>query len=860
MDRVRNLRQRVRGVRLWSAIAVSTALAAATAEPLRPSGSQGRPPVGSVKLPSIEDKTAGLQKLEGFFPLYWDEASGSLYLEVSRFDTDVLYTVGLETGLGSNDIGLDRGQGGSARVVRFERVGSKVFLVEPNLRFRADTDDPAVRRTVEESFAPSIHWGFPLAAETAGRGLIDVTDFVLRDALGIAQRLRPASFRVDRGRSSVYPARTKNFPKNTEIEAILTFVTDGPTAGAGGGVGEGALSAVVPYDQAVTVRQHHSFVEAPGPGFRLRAYDPRAGVSAVTYMDYAAPPGNHAAMARRLVRRHRLAKKDPAAPLSDPVKPIVYYLDRGVPEPVRSALLEGARWWHDAFEAAGYRNAFQVELMPEDADPMDVRYNVIQWVHRSTRGWSYGGSVTDPRTGEIIQGRVTLGSLRLRQDYLIFEGLLGPYRTGDEAPAELTELVLARLRQLAAHEVGHTLGFSHNYYASSRGRISVMDYPAPLVTVRPDGTLDLRNAYARGIGEWDKVAVAWLYQDFPPTVQEAPALQAILDDAWARDLRYLTNQDLDLNPRVDQWAHGTDPAVELERVLAVRRAALTSFGETALRRHVPLALLEEALVPLYLHHRYQVEAAASALGGQEYGYALRGDGREPYRWVSATAQRAALEALVKTLSPAELALPRPLLAKLPPRPSGYGRHRELFPRYTGGAFDALTPAIVAADLTVGSILQPDRAARLVEQHALDPTLPGLEDVIDRLIRAGFDAAVRSPYEAEIAWAVGRVVTDRLMTLAASAPMPQVRAIATWSLERLRDQLSQAGGLSAGTRAAYARLTARDIERFLARPGELYRPPATPDPPPGAPIGDPGPSWLPWTEEPVCAGAWEPPRP
>jgi hypothetical protein len=848
------------------ALTCLTALSLCLAGTMRAAASpQGAPegparPAGSTKPPTIEEKTAGLQKLDGFFPLYWDATSGTLLMEVARLDTDVLYVTGLEAGVGSNDIGLDRGQGGSVQVVRFERVGPKLFLVEPNLRFRADTADPAVRRTVEESFARSIHWGFSIVAETSGRVLVDVTDFLLRDAHGIVQRLRPASFRIERSRSSIYLPRTKNFPKNTEIEAVLTYVTDGNTSGAGGGFGEGALAAVVPLDQAVTVRQHHSFVELPGPGFKPRLYDPRAGVSAFTYQDYAAPLGNQASMTRRLVRRHRLEKRDPTAKLTDPVRPIVYYLDRGVPEPLRSAILEGARWWNQAFEAAGYRNAFRVELLPDDADPMDVRYHVIQWVHRSTRGWSYGGSVTDPRTGEIIQGRVTLGSLRVRQDYLIFEGLLGPYRRGDETPREIDHLVLARLKQLAAHEVGHTLGFSHNYYASTQGRISVMDYPAPLVTLRPDGTLDVSNAYATGIGEWDKVAVAWAYQDFPPGTDEAAALRAILDEAWARDLRYMTNQDTDINPRADQWAHGTDPAAELERVLAVRRAALARFGQAALRREAPLALLEEALVPLYLHHRYQVEAAASALGGQHYVYAVRGDGREPAaQWVSAAEQRAALEALVKTLAPAELALPRPLLAHLPPRPSGYGRHRELFPRYTGGVFDALTPAVVAADLTVGFILQPERAARLVAQRALDPALPGLEEVIDRLVAAGFDAPASSPYEAEIRRLVGRVVADRLMTLAATAPMTQVRALATWKLGQLRDRLGQMGSTAPIAEAAHARLLAADITRFLERPAEPVRAPAPPSAPPGAPIGDPGPSWLPWLDEPFCSGGWAPPE-
>jgi hypothetical protein len=801
-------------------------------------------PTAPAKIPTIEEKTARMQKIDGFFPMYWDEAAGTLWLEIPKLDTEVLYITGLPAGIGSNDIGLDRGQLGGTRIVKFQRVGQRVLMVQPNYRFRATAGSPDERRAVEDSFATSILWGFTVAAETGGHLLVDTTDFILRDVHNVIGRLRPATFRLDRSRCAVYMPRTRAFPKNTEMEVTLTFVADGSTAGAGGGFERGSLNYVAPSADSVTVREHHSLVELPEANFTPRKFDPRSGFGDFSYEDYSAPLGEP--LTKQFIRRHRLAKKDPAAKISEPVKPIVYYLDRGAPEPIRSALLEGIRWWNQAFEAAGYKNAFQAELMPEGADPMDVRYNVVQWVHRSTRGWSYGGGVTDPRTGEIIQGHVTLGSLRVRQDYMIAEGLLTPYRNGNETPAEVKEMALARMRQLAAHEVGHAIGFGHQYYDSSKGYISVMDYPQPLATLGPDGTVDLSKAYGVGIGEWDKVAVTWGYQNFPPGTDEDKALEKIIDDAWDKDLRYLSNQDADYNPRVDQWALGTNPAVELDRMMKTRRAVLNRFGENAIKAGRPQALIEEPLVPVYLYHRYQVEAAASTLGGLYYFYTLRGDGHEPARAVPAAEQRAALEALMRTLAPSELVLPATILKVLPPRPDGFDRHRELFPRNTGLPFDALTPGVVASDLTVSFILRPDRAARIVQQHALDPSLPGLEEVVDRLVKAGFDAKVANPYEAEVLRGVARVIVDRLIMLAATAPMPQVRAIAADRLETLRNRLKKATATAVAIEGASAhyRLLTADITRFLERPAGPYRQPALPGAPPGAPIGDPGIEWLP----------------
>ena len=790
-----------------------------------PAGAQG-----NGGLPTIESHTAGLERLDGFFPLFWDDDTGALWLEIGRLGVEVLYVNALAAGVGSNDIGLDRGQLGGSRIVRFERVGRKVLMVQPNYAYRAATSNPDEQRAVDDAFATSVLFGFTVAARTDDHFLVDATPFLLRDVHGVADRL-PGAYRLDEQRSAVYLPRTRAFPENTELEATLTFAREG--RGDGPGFGRGSIEAVTPSAEAVTVRQRQSFIALPDDGYTPRPYDPRAGYGAVSFVDYAAPLGEP--MTRRYLRRHRLEKRDPSAAMSEAVEPIVYYLDRGTPEPIRSALLDGARWWNQAFEAAGYRDAFRVELMPEGADPLDVRYNVIQWVHRSTRGWSYGSSVTDPRTGEIIKGHVTLGSLRVRQDWLIAEGLLSPYLTGDEEPPELAELALARIRQLSAHEVGHTLGLGHNYYASSQGRISVMDYPHPLVTLGPDAQIDLSDAYDVGIGKWDAVAIAYGYQDHPADTDAGPALQRLLDEAWDEDLRYLTNQDAAAHPRVHLWANGTDPARELERMLQVRRIALDRFGESAIPAGRPLATLEEALVPLYLHHRYQIDAAASALGGVEYVYAMRGDGRVPVTPVPGDRQRAALAALLRTLDPAELTLPETVLRRIPPRPPGHGLHRELFPRRTGPVFDALTPAIVAADLTVSQMLAPPRAARLVEQALLDETLPDLAEVLDVLMDDVFDAPDETAYEGAVRRAVQRVVAERLMGLAEQAPMAEVRAHATVSLERIS---RRAPG------DAYSRVLGREIERFLERPGNPVASPSVPAPaaPPGSPIGAPVFDW------------------
>ncbi len=777
------------------------------------------------KTPTIADKVKNATAYEGYFDFYWDETSGKIWLKIDQLDTELLYINSLAAGVGSNDIGLDRGQLGGTRVVKFMRSGPKILMVQPNYSYRAISDNAEERKSVEQAFAQSVLHGFKVEAETNGEVLVDATSFLLRDAHGVTQRLARAkqgAYKLDPNRSAVYLPMCKNFPKNTELEATLTF------AGEPKG---GYIRSVTPSADAVTVRMHHSFVELPDDNYQAREFDPRSGYFPVTFYDYATPIDQP--LAKRYIRRHRLVKKNPNAAMSEAVEPIIYYVDRGAPEPIKSALIEGASWWNQAFEAAGYQDAFVVKELPADADPMDVRYNLIQWVHRSTRGWSYGASVYDPRTGEIIKGHVSLGSLRVRQDFLIAQGLVEAYEKGDEADPRLLEMALARLRQLSAHEVGHTIGLAHNFAASVNDRASVMDYPHPFIQLAADQSIDFSEAYDTGIGEWDKRTVLYGYQDFGKGIDESAKLESILKENQEMGLHYISDQDArpvgSAHPLAHLWDGGKYAEEELDRIIELRAVALENFSEKNIPEGAPMATLENVLVPLYLAHRYQVEAAAKTIGSVNYTYAVRGDGQPTNEVVNEGAQKKALESVLKTLDPAFLKLPEDVINLIAPQPIGYQRDRELFKVHTGLTFDPMGAAEAAANHTLTLLLHPQRMARLHEQHAREIIRLSLNDYLGDIHKALRAKLSQSRFEKAIGDNSERLFLQHLLHLANNKSGAQ--SINAAVLNYIR-QWEETLGMISTDQDVYLQF---QIRQFLNNPSE-FKMPEVPSLPDGSPIG------------------------
>ena len=643
-------------------------------------------------------------KHEGYVTFYYDESTDKIFLQIENFEQEFLYVNSLSEGIGSNDIGLDRGQLGNTRIVKFMKAGNKLLLIQPNQDYRAITDNLEEKKSVEQAFAKSVIHGFVIKETNQGKYLVDATSFFMRDAHGVQGRLsvrKQGSYSLDKSRSAINLERTKAFPKNVEFDVMLTFK---------GSPKSSNIRSVTPTASLITVNQHHSFIELPDGSYKPRKFDPRSGSNAMSYLDYATPVNE--SITKRFIYRHRLEKKNPEASKSEAVEPIIYYLDRGTPEPVRSALLDGARWWNQAYEAIGYTNAFQVKMLPEGADLLDVRYNVIQWVHRSTRGWSYGSSVSDPRTGEIIKGHVSLGSLRIRQDFLIAQALQAPYANDDTSDQFALEMALARIRQLSAHEVGHTIGLAHNFAASTKGRSSVMDYPHPTLSLK-DKKVDFTNAYDTKIGDWDKVAIAYSYGEY--SGDEDASLNKLLDDAFKNGARFITDQDARPQGSAHAYAHlwdnGANVSTELDNLLAIRKHAIANFSIDNIKTNQPYSVLEDVFVPLYFFHRYQTEGVTKVIGGLDYSYALKGDGSTIVKRVPGKTEKKALVSVLKTLNVEELAIPKKLLNLFPPRAFNYGRTRESFKSKTGVAFDPFGAVETASAMTLGLLLHPERVTR-----------------------------------------------------------------------------------------------------------------------------------------------------
>ena len=769
-----------------------------------------------------------VKKYEGYFTFYYDESKDKLFLEVEKLDQEFLYVHSLSEGIGSNDIGLDRGQLGGERVVKFIKAGNKLLLVQPNLDYRAITENIEEKKSVKEAFAKSILHGFKIEKTENGKYLVDATSFFMRDAHGVKERLSAGgqgNYSLDKSKSAFNLERTKAFPKNVEFDLMLTFK---------GTPKSYTIASVTPTSSLVTVNQHHSFVELPDNKYKPRKFDPRSGSFSMSYLDYATPVNE--SITKRFIYRHRLEKKNPNASTSEAVEPIIYYLDRGTPEPVRSALLDGARWWNQAFEAIGYTNAFQVKMLPADADPLDVRYNVIQWVHRSTRGWSYGGSVSDPRTGEIIKGHVSLGSLRIRQDFLIAQALQAPYANNDTDDQFALEMALARIRQLSAHEVGHTIGLAHNFAASTKGRASVMDYPHPMLSLK-DGKVDFSEAYDTKIGDWDKVAIAYSYTEFEEN--EEMNLNKLLNDAFKNGARFISDQDArpagSAHAYAHLWDNGADVSSELDNVLAIRKQAILNFSKDNIKSNQPYSVLEDVFVPLYFFHRYQVEAVSKLIGGLDYTYAIKGDGNTIVKRIDGKIERKALASVLRTLDVEELAIPKKLLNLFPPRAVGYRRSRESFKSKTGVGFDPFGAVETASDATLYFLLHPERVTRLVQHKSLDKNQLGLVEVLDNLIDHTFKKSHKDTYHQELQNVVNVQVLNHLFSLSANDKMyKQVNAIVNSKIYEIHEILKNSK--AKGVQQLYHKEMIRMMADFKKNPTK-FKKQNTPKIPDGSPIGN-----------------------
>lgn len=771
-----------------------------------------------------------------FFPLIRKPDAGNILVGVQKLETDFLIYPSLIQGLGSNDVGLDRHKLGRERVVRWKRHGSRLFLLETNWKFRANSDSIEERNATRRAFAESVLAGFDILKESDETLWIDVTPFLMSDLFGIGADLKSAGqgdYRLDSGRSAVEMDWTKSFPDNTEFSVMMTFSGSNPGSEA---------RSVTPDPNSITMAVRQSWIRLPELGeYQPRVYDPRSGYFNIEFQDYASSLNED--LVHRWICRHRLEKVDPSAEVSPVKDPIIYYLDPGVPEPVRSALLDGARWWAEGFEAAGFENAYRVEVLPAGADPLDVRYNVINWTHRQTRGWSYGSTVIDPRNGEILKGHVLLGSLRVRQDMLIAQAWINAFESGESEDPRPMQMALARLRQLSAHEVGHTLGIRHNFAASSQDRASVMDYPHPLVAFKADGELDFSQAYDVGIGEWDKRAILYGYSEFQNAAAEKEELSKILKDTEAQGWRFLTDQharDVDgIGPNSSLWDNGSDPVAELNRLIDFRSRTLKNFDAKRIRPGSPFSELETTLVPLYYGHRYQLEAVTRMIGGLEFDYAVRGESKEPdIRFIPLEQQRRALAAALKTAHPDFLEIPENILRLVPPNAPGYGAGREGFPNRTGTGLDLITIAESAAAHTYQCLISPKRINRILEQKARFQEMYSVGEYLKVILENTSDNKANTHLQKEIARSGQKQALLQMLRVVSDPQLsPQGQGWILAALDeieqRIQDELFDKK--PDPDSRAHLQLMADWLKKRRTNP-ESFQVPSSPDMPPGSPIG------------------------
>ena len=761
---------------------------------------------------------------EGFMNFSYNNDSGKIILEINKLDSEFMYINSLSRGVGNNDLGLDRGQLGDSRVVYFTKRGNRILLIQPNLRYVSNSSNYLENKAVKEAFARSVLFGFDIIEKTKDSYKIDITSFLIRDAHGVSQRLRNSnsgSYTLNKSMSAIDLDRTKAFPKNIEFDVLLTF-TGNPSGNL--------VRSVTPTPSNLTVNQHHSFVKLPDNNYKKRKFDPRSGSNPFIVYDYSTPIEDK--LEQRFIVRHRLNKKYPKQEISEPVEPIVYYIDNGTPEPVKSALIEGGNWWNQAFESAGYKDAFRIEVLPEDADPMDVRYNLIQWIHRSTRGWSYGANIVDPRTGEIIKGQVSLGSLRVRQDYMILSGLIdNPNDIENKSLIKKTSL--DRIRQLSAHEIGHTLGFAHNYISSANNRSSVMDYPHPKIDI-VNGDINIDNAYSKNIGDWDKVSVRYAYTDFQENENEDVKLNDIIEEAVNKGLYFLSDSDSrpvgSANPFSHLWDNGEFPYKELDKLLKVRDLALKNIDLDNLVDGEPYDRIEDILVPIYMLHRYQIESAAKAIGGVDYLYFVKNKNNDKVKFVDSKLQKESLKSLLNVLNPKNLVLPNNLIQILSPRSFRNPRTRENFESNTGVTFDYINASSSIINHTLTFLMNPERINRIYQQNMFGENILMLDDYLTIISNSIFSNKRMSPYESSINKNTSSLFLDHLfLTFNNSNTNDLSKSVILSSIMNTKEKLSS-------NLNDYNSFLVNKINGFIDNP-DKYIPVEKTKIPDGSPIGN-----------------------